>query len=193
MENNEEVKLQGISTKEHRDPRLIPPVDLSYLEMLESPYLLERDMKDMKNRILYFETSRGCPYQCQYCLSSLEKGLRFFSMDYLKQQLKAILNTDVKVIKLLDRSFNAKTEHALEILDFVFKNCHPGVQLQFEINGDVLDQRIIDFIMKKHLMVYLDLKSVFNQLMNQQIKLFKDIKTLNVYVMLFDNSNKIIK
>ena len=49
-------------------------------------------------------------------------------------------------IKLLDRSFNAKTEHALEILDFVFKNCHPGVQLQFEINGDVLDQRIIDFI-----------------------------------------------
>ena len=67
-------------------------------------------------------------------------------MDYLKQQLKAILNTDVKVIKLLDRSFNAKTEHALEILDFVFKNCHPGVQLQFEINGDVLDQRIIDFI-----------------------------------------------
>lgn len=121
FENNEEVKLQGISMKEHRDPRLIPPVDLSYLEMLESPYLLERDMKDMKNRILYFETSRGCPYQCQYCLSSLEKGLRFFSMDYLKQQLKAILNTDVKVIKLLDRSFNAKTEHALEILDFVFK------------------------------------------------------------------------
>ena len=146
LENNEEVKLQGISTKKHRDPRLIPPVDLSYLETLESPYLLERDMKDMKNRILYFETSRGCPYQCQYCLSSLEKGLRFFSMDYLKQQLKAILNTDVKVIKLLDRSFNAKTEHALEILDFVFKNCHPGVQLQFEINGDVLDQRIIDFI-----------------------------------------------
>lgn len=114
-------------------------------------------------------------------------------MDYLKQQLKAILNTDVKVIKLLDRSFNAKTEHALEILDFVFKNCHPGVQLQFEINGDVLDQRIIVLLMKKHLMVYLDLKSVFNQLMNQQIKLFKDIKTLNVYVMLFDNSNKIIK
>ena len=146
LENNEEVKLQGISMKEHRDPRLIPPVDLSYLETLESPYLLERDMKDMKNRILYFETSRGCPYQCQYCLSSLEKGLRFFSMDYLKQQLKAILNTDVKVIKLLDRSFNAKTEHALEILDFVFKNCHPGVQLQFEINGDVLDQRINDFI-----------------------------------------------
>lgn len=60
------------------------------------------------------------PYQCQYCLSSLEKGLRFFSMNYLKQQLGLLLETDVKVIKLLDRSFNAKTEHALEILDFCF-------------------------------------------------------------------------
>lgn len=146
LENKEEVCLQGVSTKEKRDDRLIPPVDLSYLETLDSPYLLERDKKDMKNRILYFETSRGCPYQCQYCLSSLEKGLRFFSMDYLKQQLGLLLETDVKVIKLLDRSFNAKTEHALEILDFVFKHAHPGVQLQFEINGDVLDQRIIDFI-----------------------------------------------
>ena len=65
LEYNVEVKLQCISMIEHRDPRLIPPVDLSYLETLESPYLLERDMKDMKNRILYFETSRGCTYQCQ--------------------------------------------------------------------------------------------------------------------------------
>ena len=123
----------------------------------------------------------------------IRKGLRFFSMDYLKQQLKAILNTDVKVIKLLDRSFNAKTEHALEILDFVFKNCHPGVQLQFEINGDVLDQRIIDFINEEAPDGLLRFEIGINQLMNQQIKLFKDIKTLNVYVMLFDNSNKIIK
>ena len=109
LENKEEVCIQGVSTKEKRDDRLIPPVDLSYLETLDSPYLLERDKKDMKNRILYFETSRGCPYQCQYCLSSLEKGLRFFSMGYLKQQLGLLLETDVKVIKLLDRSFNAKT------------------------------------------------------------------------------------
>lgn len=146
LKDNREVNIQGVSTKDKRDYRLVPPVDLSYLETLDSPYLLNRDLKDMKNRILYFETSRGCPYQCQYCLSSLEKGLRFFSMDYLKKQLKLILETDVKVIKLLDRSFNAKTEHALEILDFVFKHAPKGVQLQFEINGDVLDQRIIDFI-----------------------------------------------
>lgn len=146
IEMNQEVNIKGVSSQYKRDYRLIDPVDLSYIETLDSPYLLERDLKDMKNRILYFETSRGCPYQCQYCLSSLEKGLRFFSLDYLKKQLKCILQTDVKVIKLLDRSFNAKTEHALDILDFIFKNARPGIQFQFEINGDVLDQRIIDFI-----------------------------------------------
>lgn len=146
LENHEEVSIQGISTPDHRDYRLIVPVDLKYIETLSSPYLLQRDLKDMKNRILYFETSRGCPYQCQYCLSSLEKGLRFFSIDYLQRQLDMILKTDVRIIKLLDRSFNAKTSHALAILDFIFKHARPGVQFQFEINGDVLDQKIIDFI-----------------------------------------------
>jgi len=100
----------------------------------------------MSKRILYFETSRGCPFQCQYCLSSLEKGLRFFSEDYLKRQLDMICHSDVKTIKLLDRSFNAKTEHAIMILDYIFKNYRQGQQFQFEINADVLQQPIIDFI-----------------------------------------------
>ena len=73
-------------------------------------------------------------------------GVRFFSLDYLKEQLQLIINSGVKTIKLLDRSFNAKTSHALAILEFVFKNAKPGMQFQFEINGDVLDQKIIDYI-----------------------------------------------
>lgn len=146
LEAKQMVKIQGISTKDDRDYRQTKPVDLSYLETLDSPYLLECDLKDMANRILYFETSRGCPYRCQYCLSSLEKGLRFFSLDYLKKQLKMIIDSGVKTVKLLDRSFNAKTSHALAILEFIFKNYRPGIQFQFEINGDVLDQKIIDYI-----------------------------------------------
>lgn len=146
LERGQEVLIQGVSSKDRRDYNQTKPVDLGYIESLDSPYLLERDLKDMSNRILYFETSRGCPYQCQYCLSSLEKGLRFFSLDYLKQQLTLLLDSGVKTIKLLDRSFNAKTEHALAILEFIFNQYRPGVQFQFEINGDVLDQRIIDYI-----------------------------------------------
>lgn len=146
LKNQQEIAVQGISRKDKRDYRQTHPVDLQYLQTLDSPYLLARDLADMSKRVLYFETSRGCPYQCQYCLSSLEKGLRFFSLDYLKEQLDLLMATDVKIIKLLDRSFNAKTEHALAILEHIFKHYRPGIQFQFEINGDVLDQRIIDYI-----------------------------------------------
>ena len=146
LETQQPINIQGISRKDKRDYQQTKPVDLQYLETLESPYLLKRDLADMDKRILYFETSRGCPYQCQYCLSSLEKGLRFFSLDYLKAQLSLLLDSGVKTIKLLDRSFNAKTAHALAILEFIFKHYRPGIQFQFEINGDVLDQRIIDYI-----------------------------------------------
>ena len=146
LETQQPINIQGISRKDKRDYQQTKPVDLQYLETLESPYLLKRELADMDKRILYFEPSRGCPYQCQYCLSSLEKGLRFFSLDYLKAQLSLLLDSGVKTIKLLDRSFNAKTAHALAILEFIFKHYRPGIQFQFEINGDVLDQRIIDYI-----------------------------------------------
>ena len=146
LETQQPINIQGISRKDKRDYQQNKTVDLQYLETLESPYLLKRDLADMDKRILYFETSRGCPYQCQYCLSSLEKGLRFFSLDYLKAQLSLLLDSGVKTIKLLDRSFNAKTAHALAILEFIFNHYRPGIQFQFEINGDVLDQRIIDYI-----------------------------------------------
>lgn len=84
LEKEQEIFIQGVSSKSNRDYHQTVPVDLKYLESLDSPYLLKRDLVDMSKRVLYFETSRGCPYQCQYCLSSLEKGLRFFSLDYLK-------------------------------------------------------------------------------------------------------------
>lgn len=83
---------------------------------------------------------------CQYCLSSLEQGLRFFSEDYLKKQLDIICHSGAKTIKFLDRSFNANAKHAIMILDYIFKNHQPGQQFQFEINADVLNQNIIDFI-----------------------------------------------
>ena len=108
LETQQPINIQGISRKDKRDYQQTKPVDLQYLETLESPYLLKRDLADMDKRILYFETSRGCPYQCQYCLSSLEKGLRFFSLDYLKAQLSfQAMTDDAAVINSLAR-FRAK-------------------------------------------------------------------------------------
>lgn len=146
IENNEDCFIDGISTKEHRNYNQTALVDLKYIESLDSPYVLEQDLKDMNNRILYFETSRGCPYKCQYCLSSLERGLRFYSIHYIKKQLDLIYNTNVKTIKFLDRSFNAKKDHALDILEHIIKKDKTDVQCQFEINGDVLHQSIMDYM-----------------------------------------------
>lgn len=125
---------------------IAPNCDLSYIEQLDSPYLLERDLKHIPNRIIYFESSRGCPYQCQYCLSSLEKGVRFFSFEYIKEQLIGIINAKAKTVKFLDRSFNVNPELALKILKLIVEHHQPNQQFQFEINADVLDQRIIDYI-----------------------------------------------
>ncbi len=145
LEKKENIDIQGISYQGHISKE-IACVDLSYVETLDSPYNLPQDKEHMAQRILYFETSRGCPFQCQYCLSSLEKGLRFFSVDYLKKQLHIILHSGAKTIKFLDRSFNANVQHAIMILDYIFQNYQEGQQFQFEINADVLQQPIIDFI-----------------------------------------------
>ncbi|MBQ0064312.1 MAG: B12-binding domain-containing radical SAM protein [Firmicutes bacterium] len=145
IENHEEIHVQGVSYKGNISNE-VSCCDLRYVESLDSPYNLAEDEKDKGKRLLYFETSRGCPFQCQYCLSSLEHGLRFFSEEYLKKQLDIICHSKAKTIKILDRSFNADAKHAIKILDYIFKNYSEGQQYQFEINADVLQQSIIEFI-----------------------------------------------
>lgn len=188
------VEVQGVSSYLHRDYQQTKPVPLSYIESLDSPYVLPRDNDSMQNRILYFETSRGCPYQCQYCLSSLEKGLRFFSYEYITKQLDLILQTGVKTIKLLDRSFNAKTEHALAILQYLFTHYRPDVQFQFEINGDVLDQRIIDYIVEKAppglLRFEIGIQSTYEPT-NEIVRRYQDFKRLSNVITQLQDSHKV--
>jgi radical SAM superfamily enzyme len=194
LEQGQEIHIQGVSSKENRDYQQTVPVSLSYIETLDSPYVLPRDIKDMKHRILYFETSRGCPYQCQYCLSSLEKGLRFFSQEYLTKQLDLILQTEVKTIKFLDRSFNAKTEHALLIIDYISNHYQEGQQFQFEINGDVLDQRILDVITKqvpKNLFRFeIGIQSTY-QPTNEVVKRYQNFERLSEVIQQLQDSQRV--
>lgn len=145
LQKGEAVDVCGVSYKDHISNE-VAVANLKVVESLDSPYQLPFDLKDQDKRILYFETSRGCPHQCQYCLSSLEKGLRFFSRDYLKRQLDIVLASPAKTIKILDRSFNADKRHALFILDYLFTHHRPHQQFQFEINADCMSQEIVDFI-----------------------------------------------
>ena len=136
------IKIESVYSTTHRDAT-IAKVNLSELEKYDSPYTLEMDVKDKKNKILYFETSRGCPYRCQYCLSSLETGVRYFSKEYILDNLKKIIASDVKTIKFLDRTFNLNKSHTEMIFDCLIQNYRPNLSCQFEIYADILSDETI--------------------------------------------------
>lgn len=123
--------------------------DITELIKFPSPYRLEFDNNERRNRITYFETSRGCPYSCQYCLSSLEKGVRYFPGEYIVENLKYLIDSDVKQIKFLDRTFNLNKKHTMTVYDFLIENHRPGLNYQFEIYADLLNDETIEYLNSK--------------------------------------------
>jgi len=126
-----------------------PLLEIANLDQLNLPYFFKDDITHIPNKISYIETSRGCPYNCSYCLSSLEKKVRFFNMDKVKDTIIYLMNHGSKTIKFLDRTFNANKK-TLELFDFIIHNNNNNKTVfQFEITGDVLDPKIIEYINKK--------------------------------------------
>ena len=129
--------------------KTIAKANLEKLAALPSPYMLEENREDSKNRIVYFETSRGCPYGCGFCLSSIEKGVRYFPMNYITENLEYVINNDARCIKFLDRTFNLNKDHSRTIFNFLIEKYRPGLSVQFEIYADLLDDDIIDYLNDK--------------------------------------------
>lgn len=101
---------------------------------------------DFKNKICYLESSRGCYFNCSYCLASLEKPVRFFDVEEVKSNLKYLLENKAKIIKFLDRSFNVDQKRMLDILKFIHENDNGYTTFQFEVVGDMLSDEVISFI-----------------------------------------------
>lgn len=112
------------------------------LPMDEIPFLYE-DLKKFENRIVYYESSRGCPFRCKYCLSSIDKNLRFRSPDLVKRELQFFLDRNVPQVKFIDRTFNAKHEHALAIWRYIKENDNGITNFHFEISADLLTEEEI--------------------------------------------------
>ncbi|MGM9972167.1 MAG: DUF4080 domain-containing protein [Anaeroplasmataceae bacterium] len=106
-------------------------------------------IEDVKNQIIYFETSRGCPFHCAYCMASLDNHVRFFDIDQIKKDLDLLLARGARVIKFLDRTFNANKKKFIDLILFLIEKHKPYNSFQFEITGDLLDEDIIDFINQK--------------------------------------------
>ncbi|CAH2212403.1 B12-binding domain-containing radical SAM protein [Tepidibacter aestuarii] len=117
------------------------------LNIIPSPYE-NIDKKEYENRIVYYETSRGCPFNCQYCLSSTIKGLRFFDIDRVKMELKNLINANVKQVKFVDRTFNAKKEYALDIMKFIMENDNGFTNFHFEVTAHLIDDDMLEFLSK---------------------------------------------
>lgn len=97
-------------------------------------------LEGMEHRILYYESSRGCPYSCSYCLSSIDKTVRFRSMELVKRELDFFLERRVFQVKFVDRTFNCKKSHCLEIWRYLLEHDNGVTNFHFEISGDLLDE-----------------------------------------------------
>lgn len=143
LENKENYEIEGIYTKEYPNTKIVRS-DLMLNESYESPYFLDIDKEEMNKRYFYFETSRGCPYLCQYCLSSSDDKVRMFSEDYIFNQLEKISNSNIKTVKLLDRTFNVMPKRALKIARYMNEHCKNQV-FQFEIVAETLSEELLQF------------------------------------------------
>ncbi|WP_416327183.1 DUF4080 domain-containing protein [[Eubacterium] hominis] len=119
-------------------------VELSLLETYETPYFLKMDEGQFANRYFYLETSRGCPYGCTYCLSSADRCVRMFSDAYVFSILEKIKDSDIKQVKLLDRTFNSNPKRALAIARYINEHCVHQI-FQFEIVAETLSEELLTF------------------------------------------------
>lgn len=145
MSLNDLHEIPGIMTKKHPNHEHVI-CDLTFNESLEDPYFLETDQKDEENRYLYLETSRGCPYNCEYCLSSADKHVRLFSEEYIFKILEKISKSKIKQVKLLDRTFNCAPQRALRIARYMNENCTNQI-FQFEVVAETLSDELLDFFL----------------------------------------------
>lgn len=110
-----------------------------FMSLDEIPFAYE-DMESHKNKIIYYESSRGCPYSCSYCLSSAYRGVRFRNIELVKKELMIFLNYKVPQVKFVDRTFNCNKNHAMEIWNFIKENDNGFTNFHFEITGDLLSE-----------------------------------------------------
>lgn len=122
---------------------LPPKLDL---RLSPSPYRFDEDIPDLPKRIVYVETSRGCPFSCQFCLSSIEVGVRYFNRDKVKEDIRFLMDNGSKIIKFVDRTFNISRSYAMEMFQFLIDEHQPGVVFQFEITADIMRPEVIQFL-----------------------------------------------
>lgn len=128
-------EIRGLAWR--RDGQIVVNPPEAVLDLSSIPFAYE-DMKDFQNKIIYYETSRGCPFRCSYCLSSVDKQLRFRDLALVKKELGFFLEQKVPQVKFVDRTFNCKKEHAMAIWQYIREHDNGITNFHFEIAADLL-------------------------------------------------------
>jgi len=115
------------------------------MDMSEIPFCYE-EVGDFKNRIIYYESSRGCPFNCSYCLSSVDKKLRFRDIELVKKELAFFIEQKVPQVKFVDRTFNCDHKHAMAIWQFIRENDNGITNFHFEVSADLINEAELELI-----------------------------------------------
>ena len=107
---------------------------------------MKKIFHSLAKRVAYIETSRGCPFNCQFCLSSIEVGVRYFDREKIKEDIRYLMNNGAKTIKFVDRTFNISRSYAMEMFQFLIDEHRPGTVFQFEITADIMRPEVIQFL-----------------------------------------------
>ena len=137
------VQMEGIVYREAGEIRENPwrkTMDLSKV-----PFVYH-DMKDFEHKIIYYESSRGCPFSCSYCLSSIDKCLRFRNLDLVKEELQFFIDHKVPQVKFVDRTFNCKHDHAMAIWSYIMEHDNGVTNFHFEVSADLLNEEELELM-----------------------------------------------
>lgn len=115
------------------------------MDLSAIPFVYEH-LEKFENRIIYYESSRGCPFSCSYCLSSIDKKLRFRDLELVKKELQFFLDHRVSQVKFVDRTFNCKHEHAMTIWKYILEHDNGVTNFHFEISADLLREEEMELM-----------------------------------------------
>lgn len=137
-------KIDGISYRRGDGTVAVQPLR-SLLPMDELPFCYA-NLQDFEHRIIYYESSRGCPFSCSYCLSSVDKKLRFRSLPLVYRELQFFIDAKVPQVKFVDRTFNCRHEHAMGIWNYIKEHDNGITNFHFEISADLLREDELELI-----------------------------------------------
>ena len=130
--------IRGVAFRDENKGRDIVHTGWRELMDLSKVPFAYSNLTEFKNRIIYYESSRGCPFSCSYCLSSIDKKLRFRDIELVKNELQFFIDNKVPQVKFVDRTFNCKHDHAMAIWRYITEHDNGITNFHFEISADLL-------------------------------------------------------